>query len=353
MNVSVVIPTRNRAACLDTLLDSLARQTFPLAEVYVVDASDVPRTAEELRQHHPDLPLTVLRSEASVCVQRNLGIRQVTSPLVFVCDDDMIVPPAYVATLREYMLQHTDVAAASGLVVEPGQTTDHLSQYPVQSVSELLFRFIFQLSVWGVIDHVQPSWLGRLPFALLRRYYAWRNNGLSTAGWPEITRFERPAFRTRVWGLGASLLRRQWLGDQPYDEIFDRHGIGDNFDLCLRLPGERPVAVVTEAWVEHTKSTLNRLPREVSYYRRTLSLHYFLSRYPEFSCRHRVFFLWSLIGKYLESRYAGDRERAASTLRILRLILTHRNPYVQAYHTGGVRFVAPTWEGSSRRAGDD
>ena len=313
----------------------------------MVDASDVPPAAEELRQRHPGLPLTCLYSEPSVCVQRNLGIRQVTSPLVFVCDDDMIVPPTYVATLRQYMLQHPEVAAASGLVVEPGQATDHLSQYPVKSVGELLFRFIFQLSVWGAIDHLQPSWIGRLPLALLRRYYAWRNNGLSAAGWPEITCFEPPAFRTRVWGLGASLLRRQWLGEQPYDEMFDRHGIGDNFDLCLRLPGERPVAVLTEAWVEHTKSTVNRLPREVSYYRRTLSLHYFLSRYPAFSRRHRLFFLWSLGGKYLESWYRGERQRAASTLHIMRLILRRRNPYVQAYRTGGVRFVAPTLEGSS------
>jgi len=346
MNVSVVIPTRNRPECLDDLLASLAGQTFPLAEVIVVDSSDEPRSEEELRQRHPSLPMTYLCSEASVCVQRNLGIRQTTSPLVFVCDDDMVVPPDYVAKLRDYMVQHADVAAVSGLVVEPGQTTDHLSQYPVASVGELFFHFVFQLSVWGEIDHLQPSWLGRLPFALLRRYYTWRNNGLSAAGWPEITRFERPAFRTRVWGLGASILRREWLGEQPYDEIFDRHGIGDNFDLCLRLPGKRPVAVLTEAWVEHKKSTLNRLPSQVSHYRRTLSLHYFLSRYPAFSRRHRLAFLWSLVGKYLESRYAGDRERAASILKIARLIVTGRNPYVQAYHAGGGRFVEPLLETS-------
>ena len=341
MNVSVVIPTRNRPDCLDDLLDSLAGQTFPLSAVIVVDSSDAPRSEEELRQRHPSLPITSLYSEASVCRQRNLGIRRVTSPLVFVCDDDIVVPPDYVATLRDYMIHHPDVAAVSGLVVEAGQTPAHLSQYPVESVGKLFFCFLFQLSVWGGIDHLQPSWLGRLPFALLRRYYTWRNNGLSAAGWPEITRFERPAFRTRVWGLGASILRRAWLEDPPYDEILDRHGIGDNFALCLCLPGERPVAVVTETWVQHKQSTMNRLPRNVAHYRRTLSLHYFLGRYPAFSRRHRLVFLWSLVGKYLESRYNGDQERAASILKILRLIVTGRNPYLQAYRAGGERFVQP------------
>ena len=341
MKVSAVIPTRNRPACLDALLDSLAAQTFPVAEVIVVDSSDKPRSDEELRQRHPRLPLIYLRSEASVCLQRNLGIRRVTSPLVFVCDDDMLVPPDYVAKLQDYIVHHPDVAAVSGLVVEPGQTTEHLSQYPVESVGQLFFQFLFQLSVWGEIDHLKPSWLGRIPFALLRRYYAWRNNGLSAAGWPEITRFERPAFRTRVWGLGASILRRECLGDQPYDEIFDRHGIGDNFDLCLRLPGERPVAVVTDAWVEHRKSTINRVPRNLSHYRRTLSLHYFLGKYPSFSRRHRFFFLWSLVGKYLASRYDGDQERATSIVKMFRLVVTGKNPYLQAYRTGGERFVQP------------
>jgi glycosyltransferase involved in cell wall biosynthesis len=75
MNVSVVIPTRNRPDCLDDLLDSLAGQTFPLSAVIVVDSSDAPRSEEELRQRHPSLPITSLL-RASVCGQRNLGIRR-------------------------------------------------------------------------------------------------------------------------------------------------------------------------------------------------------------------------------------------------------------------------------------
>lgn len=346
MNVSVVIPTRNRRECLADLLDSLAAQTYPLAEVIIVDSSDEPQTESDLQQRYPSLPISYLRSEASVCVQRNTGIRRVTSPLVFVCDDDMLAPPDYVAKLREYIINNPDVSAVSGLVIEPGQTKEHVSQYPVESVGQLFFHFVFQLSVWGEIDQLQPTGLKRIPFAFLQRYYKWRNNGLSAAGWPEVTQFTQPAFRVRVWGIGASMLRREVLEEQQYDEIFDRHGIGDNFDLCLRLPGERPVAVLTEALIEHKKSTINRVPSNLSHYRRTLSLHYFLSRYPEFSRINRIFFVWSLIGKYLESRYEGNPERASSILKMLRLVVTGRNPYLQAYHTGGVRFVQPTLDAS-------
>ncbi|WP_089721211.1 glycosyltransferase family 2 protein [Candidatus Entotheonella palauensis] len=341
MDVSAVIPTRNRPGCLDDLLTSLAHQTYPLSEVIIVDSSDEPLSEEALHKRHPSLPIIYLTSEASVCLQRNIGLRRVTTPLVFVCDDDMVAPSDYVAKLHAYMVDHPDVAAVSGLVAEPGQSQEYISQYPVRSVGQLLFRFVFQLSVWGELNFVQPSWLGRLPFALLKRYYIWRDNGLSDAGWPEITCFEPPAFRVRVWGLGASLLRRDCLGDQPYDEVLDPHGIGDNFDLCLRLPGKRPVAVLTEAWIEHKKSDINCLPQHIAHFRRTLSLHYFLSRYPSFSRRHRLIFLWSLLGKYLESHYHGDRERANSILKMFRLIVTGNNPYLQAHRAGNVRFVQP------------
>ena len=341
MQVSAVIPTRNRAQCLDDLLDSLAAQTFPLSEVLIVDASDTPRADAELRQRHPSLAISSMHTDASVCRQRNLGIRRVTSPLILLCDDDMILSPDYVATLRAYMIDHSDVAAVSGLVVEPGQPPALLSQYPVESVGRLFFCFLFQLSVWGGIDHLRAAGPGRMVLAALRRYYRWRDNGVSAAGWPEVTRFERPAFRTRIWGLGASVLRRAWLPDPPYDEVLDAHGIGDNYGLCLALPGDRPVTVVTETWVHHQQSTINRLPRNVVHYRRTLSLHYFLSRCPAFSRRHRLVFLWSLAGKYLESRYAGDRERASSVLKILRLVVTGQNPYLLAYRAGGGSGVEP------------
>lgn len=349
MEISVVVATRERPRCVHDLLVSLTAQERRPAEVLLVDASDDPSSAEELRRHHSSLPIVCLYCEASVCAQRNLGIRRAKSPLVFICDDDMVLPPDYLGQLHDYLVRHPDVAAASGLVVEPGQPRHKQSQYPVESLGRLCYRFLFQLSVWGEIDHLKPSGPNSLVFALLQRYYAWRNNGLSAAGWPEITHFEAPVFRTRVWGLGASLVRRECLGNEPYDEILDRHGIGDNYALCLKLPGERPVAILTDAWVEHRKSSINRLAPNLSHYRRTLTLHYCLSRYPFFSRRNRLCFVWSLLGKYLDSRAEGDRERASSILKMLRLIMTGKNPYLLAYRRGGARFVQPTLDASECR----
>lgn len=144
MQVSVVVPTRNRRASLLRLLSSLAEQSFPLREVIVVDSSDVPASQSELQSRFQALQLVYLVSKPSVCVQRNLGIRyarrhsdpiahgdvrpgrQARSDLVFLCEDDMALPPDYVAKLVGYLQDHPEVSAVSGLVIEPGQAEENL-----------------------------------------------------------------------------------------------------------------------------------------------------------------------------------------------------------------------------------
>jgi len=348
MQVSVVVPTRNRRASLLRLLRSLAEQRFPLREVIVVDSSDVPASQAELQRPFPALRISYLVSTPSVCVQRNLGIRyarrgagpttqrqvqpgqQEGPELVFLCDDDMEVPPDYVGRLVGYLQDHPEVSAVSGLVIEPGQTEAAPSQYPVASLGELWFRFIFQLSLWGEITHLRASGLRRVLYRLLERYYTRKGNDVSGAGWPVVTCFQPPAFCTRIWGLGASIVRLDRLGDAPFDEVLDPNGIGDNYDVCLQLPGERPVAVLTEAHVSHHKSEDNRLPSHVAHFRRTLALHYFLRKHPVFSRWNRLLFLWSLLGQYLTTFRSRERDRRRDLRTVVGLIVTDRNPYVLA-----------------------
>jgi glycosyltransferase involved in cell wall biosynthesis len=45
------------------------------------------------------LPIQYILSEKSVCIQRNIGIRKAETPWVFLCDDDVEVPPDYLQQL--------------------------------------------------------------------------------------------------------------------------------------------------------------------------------------------------------------------------------------------------------------
>ncbi len=341
MNVSVVIATRNRADSLQRLLDSLGRQTYPLHEVIVVDSSDVPRTQEELAGAHPALILQQLTSSPSVCRQRNLGIRHATGDYVFICDDDMEVPSDYISRIADHLSRHPDAGAVSGIVVEPDRDGGDRFQFPITSLGTLALKFVFQLPIWGNVDNVATGFLGMLPYAFLKRFYARRGNDISWAGWPVLTDFREPVFRTRIWGLGATIIRRSWLGDAPYDERLDQFGIGDNYDVSLQLPGRRPIAVLTDAVIYHHKIHDNRLPSTLAFFRRTLALHYFLVKHRRFTRVHRMWFCWSLIGKYWEARRSGDRDKAKAAMEILRLVLRGKNPYVLARRNGQPGPVAP------------
>ena len=99
MELSVVIPTRNRRESLLRLLQSLSSQKYQLKEVIIVDASDQEIDVAELQAMFKSFPIRYLRSIASVCSQRNTGIKTATSEFIFLCDDDIEITDDYLLTL--------------------------------------------------------------------------------------------------------------------------------------------------------------------------------------------------------------------------------------------------------------
>ena len=96
MLLSVIIPTRNRKESLYQTLAALFRQKAAIHEVIVIDSSDVPIDASELRAEFDFGALCLLRAGASVCAQRNQGIRKATGDYILVLDDDIVVDDHYI-----------------------------------------------------------------------------------------------------------------------------------------------------------------------------------------------------------------------------------------------------------------
>lgn len=320
MKISVVIPTRNRRARLLALLGDLSRSSHPIWEVLIVDASD-----EKLR---PDdlvafvgLRIRYLEAEPSVCAQRNRGIRDAQGDWIFLCDDDVEVPPDYLSTLARHLEPRPEAGAASGFILEEQKTGCWESQQPVTSARSLLWRYLFQLGIWGEVRPRGPGvdWI-------VERYRR-RGNHISPAGWPVITDFSAPFFRTPVFTLGASLVKREWLLRSPYDERLDAHGFGDNYGVAIGFPSEG-VHVVTSASVRHHREELNRLPQAVAYGRRILALHYFVKTRPELSHVRPGLLLWSLVGQILFHAFKRNAPMALAALDGLVTIARRRNPYL-------------------------
>jgi glycosyltransferase involved in cell wall biosynthesis len=320
MEVSVVIPTCNRRKRLLSLLGDLSRSTHPVREVWIVDSSD-----EKLRpSDYADFvfaPIGYLASERrSVCVQRNVGIRRAETPWVFLCDDDVEIPPDYLGKLAEHVGAHPEAGAVSGLWLEK-DASGWKSEFPVTSSCGLLWRYLFQLGMWGEIRARGPI------VDLIADRYRRRGNHISSAGFPVLVDFAGPYFRTPVYSLGASVVRREWLLGSPYDEHLDPHGMGDNYGVAIGFPNEG-IHVVTAACVRHHREAMHRLVDREAYTRRLMALHYFIRSNRELermNVREHVF-LWSLIGQVIFHTGRGNRDLAIGAASTLSTIVRGRNP---------------------------
>jgi GT2 family glycosyltransferase len=341
VDISAVIPTRNRMVSLRRLLRSLSGQTYPLKEVVIVDSSDEPLEPHSLQTSFPRLKIIYRPSEPAACVQRNEGIRLATASHVFICPDDLEVPEGYLQSLVFFIEQHPDAGAVSGLLREPDGAGEFRHGFPTVRLRALVWKFLFQQTVWADLSNVEVTALGKPVLHLLRRYYRRRGNTYTLAGWPLVTQIGGPYFRTSLFSLGGAVIRRDWLLQSPYDEILDQHGIGDNYGVALHFPMEQPIWVTTETSVVHHKVSENRLPRSLTYFRRILALHYFMKNHPRFTPLNRMWLLWSLVGNALYFMLRQDAERRRATLKAMQLILTGRNPYVHARRNGAARRISP------------
>jgi glycosyltransferase involved in cell wall biosynthesis len=320
MEVTIVVPTCNRLQPLLSLLADLSRSTYPILEVVIVDSSDRKLESSDYAEFTSFPIRHIVSTQKSVCVQRNLGIRAALGSWVFLCDDDMGVPPDYLEKLEVHVATHPEAGAVSGLWLERGKA-GWQPGFPVTSTLGLLWRYLFQLGIWGEIQVAGPfgQWIAER--------YRRRGNHISRAGFPVIVDSSGEYFRTPVYSLGAALVRKDWLLASPYDERLDPHGHGDNYAVSLGFPREG-IHVVTGVAVRHEKSKANRLADSEAYGRRLLALHYFIKSRPELAAAQvdERFFVWSLVGQCVFHTATGNHPFARAAWRTLSVIARGRNP---------------------------
>lgn len=119
-SVSLIIPTYQREAVLRATLRDALRQEYPAYDVIVVDQTAVhePETEAMLAELSAAGKLTWLRVDwASLPRARNVGIRQATGEIVVFVDDDVQMPPDFLARhARHY--QNLEIGAIAGRVLD-------------------------------------------------------------------------------------------------------------------------------------------------------------------------------------------------------------------------------------------
>ncbi len=120
--VSVIVPTRNRAGQLATLLPLLLVQKYPrdAFEILVVDNGSTDHTAQIVEQFANTSPIPVrriLEEQPGVTAARNCGAAEARFPFIAYIDDDCSFDADWLRYLMTgFDLDHT-VAAVSGLTL--------------------------------------------------------------------------------------------------------------------------------------------------------------------------------------------------------------------------------------------
>ena len=323
MKISVVIPTADRKMRLLTLLASLDRSTYPIHEVIIVDSGNDKLLLNDYSAIKK-FPIHYIFSERSVCIQRNIGIKQATSEWIFLCDDDIEIPADYLQKLSTHINNQPSTGAISGLWLQKNGDT-WTAGYPETSAKQLYWKYIFGLGIWGPINCSVNNYMIRK----IKKYYQHKGNYISKAGWPVITDLSSDRFFVPVYSLGGSLVKKEWLLRSPFDEVLDRHGIGENYGVILGFPGAG-IHVVRDAFVYHQQETANRLIQPTQYYRRVLALDYFIQTKKTRKEVGRKWLLWSLTGNMISFIFSGNKSMIQAGFKSIWKVLCNNNPYLKA-----------------------
>ena len=335
LDISAVIPTRNRSESLGRLLQSLNDLDYALKEIIIVDSSNNPAENFHFEKKFPKLNFVFLQSVASPCIQRNIGIRKASTPFVFLCDDDIEVPESYASQLVAHIVKYPQINAITGMIYELDQNGNKIPQTPICSFKELFLSFVFQMNIWTDLNETRTNLITKIPFNFIGKYYfKKRKNTFTLAGWPITINTNESCFKTTIYGLGASIVNRKWLLDSPYDELLDSNGIGDNYGVAINFPELQGITVLSDPGVCHHKISKNRLLFPLVYYRRILALHYFMVRSNRFGLINYAFLLWSLIGLFCLTIYKNNYVLSKVIRKAALKIVFNKNPYVLAYRRG-------------------
>jgi hypothetical protein len=229
----------------------------------------------------------------------------------------------YLVRCLAFFKNHPDALIVSGLVVEKNKSRGWDITPPRISLLRLIWNVVFQLGIWADLGETDSDASnGSIPGAI-RRYCRHRGNGLTKAGWPLLTCFTAPFFRTQIYYLSAAMIKRNWLLGNLYTEKLDQHGIGENYGVAIKLRQEQGIFILRDTYSYHDKSPANRLAVDEAYYKRVLALDYFSTLNGTAS---RGWLVWSLFGNFLDACLHLKMDHAIKNGRLIGLLILDRNP---------------------------
>ena len=287
LSAATIIPTKDRSACLANAVRCLLRQTYPLAQLIVVDQSDAGSTEPLVREliaaapaWRPDLQYVWDPTIAGAAAARNEGFDRAATDIVVCMDDDMAPEPDVLERLIKHHQQAPDVGAIAPVI----------ANYPPPALSDRALTALFCLGPFR--DDRQPV------------YWQWRRYG------------DDGLISVRMLGAGMIALRRAALDGVRFDRRYRGASVGEDLDLSwpLRARGWR-LGIATGARVLH-----QRAPRPDARSEETLlmSWSFVFRKHQPPTLANRLAFAWFVAGVFVGALCASLRSWSPAPLRSAR-----------------------------------
>lgn len=132
---TAVVSTWNKREDLRENLQALLAQSLPFASIVVVDNASSDGTPEMVAEEFPEVHLVVMpHSRYGACETFNIGFACSTTELTAILDDDIVMPPEWLAaTTRRMLDEPPSTAIVSTKIIEPGMPESYKSSPAVNT----------------------------------------------------------------------------------------------------------------------------------------------------------------------------------------------------------------------------
>jgi len=268
-DISIIIPTYNRAEDLKTTLHTIKPFLTKIREVIIVDQSKNDETKNLINLLKNKKIRYIYSKIPSITLARNLGVKNIHKAAKIICfiDDDVTLNKNYFKNILAVFNNNASAKAVAGFFIN-----ENLSK---RRKFEIVLRKLFFL------DNPDKN-RARIISAYGNTYPKELNQVINSQWIPGVNMcYKKEVFR-----------------EQKFDENLLGYTIGEDIDFSHRLYKKYPdsVFITPYAKLVHRASNVERTPTEKMAYINQVDHFYFFFKNKNDSFLERVKFSWSLVG---------------------------------------------------------
>ena len=274
MKASVIICTRNRFDDFTKTLPSIAAQTRLPDELIVVDSSDEKKLEAYLISAKLPFPVRYFNTQPGLTLQRNYGIHECSSELIFFFDDDVDLDANYLAEVEKVFKNDTkkEIGAVGGKIVNKTSQT---------------LRLRFERALFGLI---------RFGFGVVGT----RNGKFYPSGMPSHPHKNQQSGYIECLSGCCMAFRREVFEKAKFDEALANYGLMEDVDISKQtLDAGYKIYYQTSATLIHNESPMNRLKVQQWAEMSVVNYDYLFRKSWSKDSWRWLFYYWALIGLFV------------------------------------------------------